>query len=121
MRLLVAFLAVIAFASVADSTRADTERRVALVIGNSAYKNVNKLPNPANDAAAVTTMLKNVGFDVVESKKDLTITEMKKVIRDFTDRTRDADIGVIYYAGHGIEVDGTNYMIPVDAELARDI
>jgi uncharacterized caspase-like protein len=121
MRFAVALLTLVAFASVADSARADTQRRVALVIGNSAYKYVNKLPNPANDAAAIAKMLKSVGFDVVENKTDLTITEMKKAIRDFTEQTRDADIGVIYYAGHGIEVDGTNYMIPVDAELARDI
>ena len=121
MRFLLAFLAVVTFASVVDSTRADPQRRVALVIGNSAYKYVNKLPNPANNAAAVATMLKNVGFDVIESRTNLTITEIKKAIRDFTEQTRNADIGVIYYAGHGIEVDGTNYMIPVDAELARDI
>src|SRR5262249_7404210 len=121
MRFLLAFLALVVFASIDDSPRADTQRRVALVIGNSAYKYVNKLPNPANDAAAVASMLKAVGFDVIESRTNLTITEMKKAIRDFTGQTRDADIGVIYYAGHGIEVDGTNYMIPVDAELARDI
>ena len=121
MRFLLAFLALVAFANVDLSARADTQRRVALVIGNSAYKYVNKLPNPANDAAAVAAMLKSVGFDVIESKTNLTITQMKKAIRDFTEQTRGADIGVIYYAGHGIEVDGTNYMIPVDAELARDI
>jgi uncharacterized caspase-like protein len=121
MRFLLAFLALVAFANVDLSARADTQRRVALVIGNSAYKYVNKLPNPANDAAAVAAMLTSVGFDVIESKTNLTITQMKKAIRDFTEQTRGADIGVIYYAGHGIEVDGTNYMIPVDAELARDI
>jgi hypothetical protein len=97
------------------------ERRVALVIGNSAYKYVPKLANPVNDAAAIVNLLRTAGFDVVESKQNLGINDLKRTVRDFTDMTKDADIAVIYYAGHGIEVDGTNYMIPVDAELARDI
>jgi uncharacterized caspase-like protein len=97
------------------------EKRVALVIGNSSYQHVTKLSNPANDAELVGKLLRTAGFDVVESRQDLRINDMKRVVRDFTDKTRDADIAVVYYAGHGIEVDGTNYLIPVDAELARDI
>ena len=114
------FWAVLAFA-VLPPQDALADRRVALVIGNSAYKYVPKLTNPANDAAAVVNLLRTAGFDVVESKRDLNISDMKRTVRDFTDMTKDADIAVVYYAGHGIEVDGTNYMIPVDAELARDI
>jgi uncharacterized caspase-like protein len=106
---------------VAASTAALAERRVALVIGNSAYQNVSKLANPANDSAAITALLKTAGFDVVESQRDLGIANMRRVIRDFVDNTRDADIAVVYYAGHGIEVDGANYLIPVDAALNRDI
>ena len=99
---------------------AATERRVALIMGNSAYKNVTKLPNPASDAAAVAALLKRSGFDSVDSRQDLTITEMRRALRDFTDKTRDADIAVVFYAGHGIEVDGTNYLLPVDTALERD-
>src|SRR5262245_9903776 len=100
---------VIALTVVASSqSMAATERRVALIMGNSAYKNVSKLPNPASDATAIAALLKRSGFDV-DSRLDLTITEMRRALRDFTDKTRDADIAVVFYAGHGIEVDGTNY------------
>ncbi|HWY87677.1 MAG TPA: caspase family protein, partial [Gemmataceae bacterium] len=78
------------------------------------------LTNPANDAAAVTEMFRKASFDVVESRRDLKNTEMRRALRDFTEKAHDADIAVIYYAGHGIEVDGTNYLIPVDAVLERD-
>ncbi len=93
------------------------EKRVALVIGNSAYRNVAKLSNPANDAAAVAGMFKSAGFDTVDSRLNLNANEMRKALREFGNRARDADVAVIYYAGHGIELDGTNYLIPVDATL----
>ncbi|MEH2554821.1 hypothetical protein V1286_002350 [Bradyrhizobium algeriense] len=96
------------------------DKRVALVIGNSAYRNVAKLSNPANDAAAVAAMFKSAGFDTVESKLNLTVGELRKTLRDFGNRSRDANVAVIYYAGHGIELDGTNYLIPVDATLETD-
>ena len=96
------------------------DKRVALVIGNSSYRNVAKLSNPANDAAAVAAMFKSAGFDTVESKLNLTVSELRKTLRDFGNRSRDADVAVIYYAGHGIELDGTNYLIPVDATLETD-
>jgi uncharacterized caspase-like protein len=99
---------------------AQADKRVALVIGNSAYRNVAKLTNPANDAAAVAAMFKSAGFDTVDSKLDLNANEMRKALREFGSRTRDADVAVIYYAGHGIELDGTNYLIPVDATLETD-
>jgi uncharacterized caspase-like protein len=96
------------------------EKRVALVLGNSAYLNVAPLPNPVNDGAVIAATLKNAGFDVVDSRRDLPAIEMRRALRDFSDSARDADIAVIYYAGHGMEVDGTNYLIPVDAKLERD-
>jgi uncharacterized caspase-like protein len=95
-------------------------KRVALVIGNASYRNVERLPNPANDAAAVAATLKAAGFDVVDSKLDLDAADMRRVLREFADQSRDSDIAVIYYAGHGIELDGTNYLIPTDARLERD-
>jgi len=97
------------------------EKRVALVMGNSAYRNVNRLANPANDSEAMAAILKKAGFDVVELKRDLTVSEMRRALRDFSDTVRDADIAIVYFAGHGIEIDGTNYVIPVDAVLERDI
>jgi uncharacterized caspase-like protein len=97
------------------------ERRVALVIGNSAYQNVTPLTNPANDATAMTTTLKAAGFDVVDSRRDLKANDMRRALRDFVDKARDADVAVVYYAGHGIEIDGTNYLIPIDANLERDV
>jgi len=96
------------------------EKRVALVLGNSAYLNVAPLANPVNDSAKIAATLKDAGFDVVESRRDLPAAETRRALRDFADRARDADIAVVYYAGHGIEVDGANYLIPVDAKLERD-
>ena len=96
------------------------EKRVALVIGNSGYQNVARLANPANDAAVIAAMLKKAGFDSVESRSDLKASDMRRALRDFGNKTRDADVAVIYYAGHGIEVDNANYLIPVDATLETD-
>jgi uncharacterized caspase-like protein len=102
------------------SAPALAEKRVALVIGNSAYQNVNMLPNPAKDAAAVGDMLTKAGFDIVISKQDVTNADMRRMVRDFSDKVGDADIAVVYYAGHGIEIDGTNYLLPIDTKLERD-
>ncbi len=96
------------------------EKRVALVLGNSAYQNVAPLTNPVNDSAKMAATLKQAGFDVVDSRRDLPAAETRRALRDFADAARDADIAVVYYAGHGIEVDGSNYIIPVDAKLERD-
>jgi len=96
------------------------EKRVALVLGNSAYQNVAPLANPVNDSTKIAATLKAAGFDVVDSRRDLLAAETRRALRDFADRARDADIAVVYYAGHGIEVNGANYLIPVDARLERD-
>ncbi len=96
------------------------EKRVALVLGNSAYQNVAPLANPVNDSTRIAATLKEAGFDVVDSRRDLSAIDTRRALRDFADRSRDADIAVVYYAGHGIEVDGGNYLIPVDAKLERD-
>ncbi|MBR0845309.1 caspase family protein, partial [Bradyrhizobium liaoningense] len=99
---------------------AQAEKRVALVIGNSAYKSVPKLTNPANDATLVGGMFKKAGFDNVDVRLDLNAADMRRSLREFAGRTRDAEVAVIYYAGHGIELDGTNYLIPTDAALETD-
>lgn len=111
-------LAAAAFLLVSEPAFA--EKRVALVLGNSNYQNVAPLANPVNDSARIAATLKDAGFDVVDSRRDLSAADTRRALRDFADRSRDADIAVVYYAGHGIEVDGGNYLIPVDARLERD-
>src|SRR5712672_1145697 len=101
------------------SEPAFAEKRVALILGNSVYQNVPPLSNPINDGAVMAATFKNAGYDVV-SRFDLSALDTRRVLRDFADQARDADIAVVYYAGHGIEVDGGNYLIPVDAKLERD-
>jgi uncharacterized caspase-like protein len=96
------------------------DKRVALIIGNSAYQNVPTLANPVNDGNVMTATFKQAGFDVVDYRRDLTARETRRALREFADAARDADIAVVYYAGHGMEVEGANYLIPVDARLERD-
>lgn len=98
---------------------APAERRIALVIGNSSYQHAGQLTNPAHDADAIGTLLRSAGFRV-EIRRDLAIADMRRALGDFSERARDADMALLFYAGHGIEVDGTNYLIPIDARLARD-
>jgi hypothetical protein len=94
---------------------------VALVMGNSAYQKVTPLANPTNDSEAMSAILKKAGFDVVDLKRDLNISQMRRALRDFSDSVRNADVAIVYFAGHGIEINGSNYLIPVDAVLERDI
>ena len=119
MRRLAAFAAALLAICLA-SPSALAGKRVALVIGNSNYQNVVALTNPANDAAAIAEMFRRAAFDVVDSRRDLKSQEMRRALRDFGDKARGADIAVIYFAGHGLEVDGNNYVVPVDAVLERD-
>ena len=95
--------------------------RIALVIGNSVYERAPKLSNPANDAAAMSEMFKRAGFDTVQLMLDGKAVEMRRALRNFSDDARNADIAIIYFAGHGIEIQGTNYLVPTDAVLERDI
>ncbi|MET0722294.1 MAG: caspase family protein [Tardiphaga sp.] len=102
------------------SNAAVAERRVALVIGNSAYKNASTLPNTTNDSYSMEALFKSIGFDAVFSRTDLGVVDFKRTVREFLITAENADIAVVYYAGHGIEISGTNYLIPVDAKLSRD-
>jgi uncharacterized caspase-like protein len=108
-------------AALLASDAARAERRVALVIGNSSYQNVARLDNPANDARSIAELFQKAGFDVVAPRLDLGVVEFKRAMREFANTARDADIAVVFYAGHGIEVSGVNYLIPVDAKLASDL
>jgi Caspase domain/Domain of unknown function (DUF4189)/Putative peptidoglycan binding domain len=96
------------------------EKRVALVIGNSNYRNVARLPNPERDAASMAKLFKDAGFDTVVVSNNVGNLEFKRALRKFEDAATDSDIAVVYYAGHGLEVGGINYLVPVDAKLASD-
>jgi tetratricopeptide (TPR) repeat protein len=96
------------------------DRRVALVIGNSAYKNVPALPNPERDAEKIAESLRAVGFDTVTLANNLTREKLVDALRTFADQVAKADWATVYYAGHGMEVGGVNYLVPVDARLASD-
>jgi hypothetical protein len=117
-----AFIAILALvlATLAPRPAMAAGKRVALVIGNSAYQKSGALPNPARDAAAVEAMLKMAGFTVTRAT-DVGASAMRRALRDFAGEVRDADIAAVFYAGHGIEVNGANYLVPVDAVMERDI
>jgi uncharacterized caspase-like protein len=91
-------------------------KRVAVVIGNSSYKHAGELANPRNDAAAISVALKRFGFQVVEGG-DLDKSAFDRKVREFAILLQGADVGVLFYAGHGLQVAGQNYLVPVDAEL----
>jgi len=103
-----------------STEQALADKRVALVIGMSRYQQVPRLTNPARDADAMTALFRKAGFDTVDSRRDLGISDLRRAVREFSEVSRDADIAVVYYAGHGIEVDGTNYLVPADAKLLSD-
>jgi hypothetical protein len=94
------------------------ERRVALVIGNATYK-VNPLKNPVNDSTDMARSLRSVGFDVIEAN-NTTLAQMREATRRFADKLGNSDVGLVYYSGHGVEVKGKNYLIPVNADIKRE-
>lgn len=100
-------------------TEAQAERRVALLIGNAAYAAA-PLSNPANDVAAMKATLTAAGFDVVVAKTNLSRPDMSRALGDFQSKANGADIAVVFFSGHGMEVGGTNYLIPTDAKLASE-
>jgi tetratricopeptide (TPR) repeat protein len=99
---------------------ADPGRRVALVIGMSAYASHSALPNAKRDAQAVAASLREVGFQTVVEGYDLDKRKLESTLQSFAQQATTANWAVIYYAGHGIEIGGTNYLIPIDAKLATD-
>ena len=94
------------------------EVRVALVIGNSAYKNA-PLPNPVNDARAMNEALQRAGFTVM-LRTDVDLRDMMAAVRDFGAKLQQGGVGIFYFAGHGMQIKGRNYLIPVGAVIERE-
>ncbi|QPF94972.1 caspase family protein [Bradyrhizobium commune] len=118
MRYLTILLSLMCMALSVSAAKAD--RRVAFVVGNGAYRNVAQLPNPPIDAKAMASTLRNVGFEVIEGS-NLTRDQMTEKLLDFGRKAQGSDIAVFYYAGHGIAVSGTNYLLPVDADIKSEM
>jgi hypothetical protein len=118
MRYLTIILSLICMVFAAHSAKA--ERRVAFVVGNGTYKNVQPLPNPAIDAKSMASVLRNVGFEVVEGT-NLTRDKMTERLLEFGKKAQGADVAVFFYAGHGIAIGGTNYLLPIDADIKSEM
>src|SRR5882762_6617589 len=118
MRYVIIFLSMVCILFSADAARAD--KRVAFVVGNGAYKNVQPLPNPPIDAKSMAGVLRNVGFEVVEGT-NLTRDKMTERLLEFGKKAQGADVALFFYAGHGIAISGTNYLLPVDADIKSEM
>ena len=118
MRYLTVILSLFCMLFSAQAAKAD--RRIAFVVGNGAYKNVAQLPNPAIDAKAMAAVLRNVGFEVVEGT-NLTRDKMTERLLEFGKKAQGADVAVFFYAGHGIAISGTNYLLPIDADIKSEM
>lgn len=118
MRTLTVIVSLMCMALSVSAAKAD--RRVAFVVGNGAYKNVAQLPNPPIDAKAMAATLRNVGFEVIEGS-NLTRDQMTEKLLDFGRKAQGSDVAVFYYAGHGIAVSGSNYLLPVDADIKSEM
>ncbi|MET4230142.1 caspase family protein [Bradyrhizobium barranii subsp. apii] len=118
MRTLTLLVSLMCMALSVSAAKAD--RRVAFVVGNGSYKNVAQLPNPPIDAKAMAATLRNVGFEVIEGS-NLTRDQMTEKLLDFGRKAQGSDVAVFYYAGHGIAVSGSNYLLPVDADIKSEM
>jgi hypothetical protein len=108
-----------ALVGLASAPAAADGKRVALVIGNSAYRNVPALPNPANDAGDVAAAFKRLGF-AVTLITDASFEQMRRALIALGRDAADADMAAVFFAGHGMEINGENWLIPIDAELQKD-
>lgn len=116
-QLAVLFLALAMFAG--SLVPAAAEKRVALVIGNSGYQHTAALRNPSNDATDIAVRLRQLGFEVIDGI-DLPKRDMELRIREFAGKLEASDVGLFFYAGHGLAVDGRNYLVPIDAKLKSE-
>src|ERR1700722_4041008 len=118
MRLFAAFATAVMLLCLGDLP-GHAEKRVALVIGNGAYKNAQMLPNPRNDAQDVSAALKREGFDTIVGL-DLDKSGMEDATIAFARAAHDADVAIFYYSGHAMQFAGINYLMPVDAQLTDE-
>jgi uncharacterized caspase-like protein len=118
MRFLTVLLSLICMMFSANAAKAD--RRVAFVVGNGSYKNVAPLPNPPIDAKSMASVLRNIGFEVVEGT-NLTRDRMTERLLEFGKKAQGADVALFFYAGHGIAISGTNYLLPIDADIKSEM
>lgn len=116
------FIAVISFLSPIAAAPAAADKRVALVVGNSAYKNITPLGNPGNDARLIADALRSLGFTLVggSAQLDLDKGQFDNAVQSFSNQIQGADVGLFYYAGHGVQVRGLNYLVPVTANPTRE-
>ena len=101
-----------------QATSQPNSKRIALVVGNANYK-VRPLKNPRNDADDISRSLRSSGFEVIDLR-DATFLQMRTAVREFGDKLLTHDVGLVYYSGHGVEVKGRNYFIPVNADIMRE-
>jgi uncharacterized caspase-like protein len=113
------FVLLLALVATASGGEARAEKRVALVIGNAAYQNTAALNNPSNDAADLSAALQRLDFEVIEGR-DLDKRAMERLVRQFGIKLAGADVALFFYAGHGLQVGGQNYLVPIDAKLASE-
>ena len=101
---------------------AAAEKRIALVVGNSAYQNVTRLDNPRNDAALMADTLTGLGFTLIGGRAQLDLDKqaMDGAVQNFGRQVQGADVALFYYAGHGVQVAGSNYLVPVTANPTRE-
>src|SRR3954469_9371239 len=114
-------LALVSAAVIASAAGASAEPRLALVIGEGAYRS-GELPTAVNDAGLVAQTLQSAGFEVAQGR-DLGANDLRQVVRDFLDRAQNAGpdtSAVVYVSGQGVQLEGENYLIPVDAKVGRD-
>jgi len=114
-----AFLLIALIGLCATTAGAQTETRVALVIGNGAYQHTDPLRNPVNDARAMAKALREAGFEVI-ARENLTRRAFVEALHEFSGKVPPGGVGLFYYAGHGIQVRGVNHLVPVDATLANE-
>src|ERR1700682_2108105 len=116
------FLALTVLLSLVFASAASAEKRIALVIGNSAYQNVTRLDNPRSDAVLMADTLGNLGFTLIggRAQLDLDKSAMDAAVQTFGRQVQGADVALFYYAGHGVQVSGSNYLVPVSANPTRE-
>jgi uncharacterized caspase-like protein len=117
-----ALAAAAGFLTLLSTSPAAGEKRIALVIGNSTYQNVTPLDNPSKDAVLMADTLDSLGFTLIGGRAQLNLdkTAMDNAVQNFGPQVQGADVALFYYAGHGVQVSGSNYLVPINANPTRE-